>query len=428
MKNLLLYFNPESKFSDEHDALTKIQIDNSLDLGWTPEDILLVTNFPYEYRGIKAYVLNGEFQVFDGNRSSKVPMINQLFRENFFKDGEVYWFHDHDAFQLALMRDPKLGDNVAGFTDHGWDPGWNAGSFFFTAGARKMFGWIHKSMVQRNTNEQDALTHIWGRITGYKMLNSTYNVGIYRTQKVLQKIDHSLLVAHFHPNKPRHLEIFRDLIPERLKTLFKRHLVDNHILDEKIACLKSLRFDSTNRYREWSPYLSKYHCDTICEIGIRQGFHFDYLIAHKPKVAVAVDCWIDDGVVGRNDSCYDQAGLERQYEKFKNNQVNNPFVKIVRAYSFDAVKEFPDEYFDFIFIDADHTYPGISRDLVDWWPKVKRGGAFTGHDYSHQTRRAVNRQIIKFGVVEAVDEFVKKNNITTFFTLYPGSTWGIIKT
>jgi len=184
-------------------------------------------------------------------------------------------------------------------------------------------------------------------------------------------------------------------------------------INQKIADLKAVPFDSSGRYRTWEPYFTKYHCDVICEIGIKQGFHFDYLIAHKPQVAVAIDCW--------------KEGLERQYEKFKNHIADKPFVKICRGYSFDLVKEFPDEFFDFIFIDADHTYEGISRDLVDWYPKVKIGGVFCGHDYIARMTRAKNGQIIKFGVVPAVDEFVKKNSITTFFTLEPNPTWGIIK-
>ena len=54
MKNLLIFISPAGGFPKEHEELTKMQIDNSLELGWKPEDILLVTNFDYEYRGIKA--------------------------------------------------------------------------------------------------------------------------------------------------------------------------------------------------------------------------------------------------------------------------------------------------------------------------------------------------------------------------------------
>ena len=197
--------------------------------------------------------------------------------------------------------------------------------------------------------------------------------------------------------------------------------------EQKLIDLKALRFDRHGRYREWKGYMNKYNCQTICEIGVRQGFNFYYMTEHQPKLAVAVDCWIEDGVAGRNDSAFDQAGLDRQYEKFKSFVADKPFVQIVRKYSFDAVKDFPDEFFDFIFIDADHTYEGVSRDLADWWPKVKKGGVFSGHDYILTRKKMKNGKIIRVGVIRAVDEFVAKNNITNFGILLPNPTWAIIK-
>ena len=58
MKNLLVYVSPNKQFDDEHKILAKIQIDNSLDLGWKKEDIILATNFDYEYRGIKSVIVD----------------------------------------------------------------------------------------------------------------------------------------------------------------------------------------------------------------------------------------------------------------------------------------------------------------------------------------------------------------------------------
>jgi hypothetical protein len=200
-------------------------------------------------------------------------------------------------------------------------------------------------------------------------------------------------------------------------------------LSEKITDFENIPLDPTRRYRVWEPFMTKYHCDVIAEIGVRQGFNFNFMVAHNPKEAVAVDCWIDDGVLGRNDSCHNQQGLDIQYNKFKDSVADKPFVKIHRGYSFDVVKDFPDDYFDLIFIDADHTYPGISRDLVDWWPKVKKGGVFCGHDYTHRSVRARNGHKITFGVVEAVDEFVKKNNLNLFVSKPHDRNvvWGVIK-
>lgn len=175
-------------------------------------------------------------------------------------------------------------------------------------------------------------------------------------------------------------------------------------INQKISDLKAIPFDPTNRYRRWETYLAKYHCDVICEVGVKQGFHFAYLIAHHPKEAVAVDCW---------------GGPADKLPKFKQSVEGKPFVKIVQKYSSEAVKDFPDGHFDYIFIDADHTYEGVSKDLVDWYPKVKIGGVFCGHDY------VVARNC---GVIQSVNEFVQRNHITTFFLLEPNSTWVIIKT
>lgn len=70
--------------------------------------------------------------------------------------------------------------------------------------------------------------------------------------------------------------------------------------------------------------------------------------------------------------------------------------------SLHAARRFDDESLDLVFLDADHTYEGVTEDLRAWWPKVRRGGWLGGHDYGgwalvHGRRRY-------FGVERAVDE------------------------
>jgi len=47
-----------------------------------------------------------------------------------------------------------------------------------------------------------------------------------------------------------------------------------------------------------------------------------------------------------------------------------------------ASNEFPDAYFDFVFIDANHTYESVLADIQGWKPKVKPGGWLAGHDHT----------------------------------------------
>ncbi len=41
---------------------------------------------------------------------------------------------------------------------------------------------------------------------------------------------------------------------------------------------------------------------------------------------------------------------------------------------------------DFVFIDADHSYEAVKKDIEAWWPLVKDNGILGGHDYDHNNR------------------------------------------
>lgn len=51
--------------------------------------------------------------------------------------------------------------------------------------------------------------------------------------------------------------------------------------------------------------------------------------------------------------------------------------------SVEAAAQFPDEYFDVVWIDADHTYEGCKADIAAWFPKVRPGGFIGGDDWAY---------------------------------------------
>lgn len=55
-------------------------------------------------------------------------------------------------------------------------------------------------------------------------------------------------------------------------------------------------------------------------------------------------------------------------------------VTVIDKPSVEAAKDFVDEYFNVVFIDADHRYKYAKEDILAWLPKVKRGGLICGHD------------------------------------------------
>lgn len=67
----------------------------------------------------------------------------------------------------------------------------------------------------------------------------------------------------------------------------------------------------------------------------------------------------------------------------------------IRQRSADAAGTIP-EQLDFVYIDADHSYEGISMDLRTWFPKVREGGVIGGHDYAQAGFPGIKRAVDRF--------------------------------
>ncbi len=74
-------------------------------------------------------------------------------------------------------------------------------------------------------------------------------------------------------------------------------------------------------------------------------------------------------------------------------------VTIFEGYTDNIVNEIPDGIFDSIFLDADHSYEQVKKDIINWTPKIKKNGKWSGHDYGNNTgvSKAVN-EIFTSGV------------------------------
>ena len=82
---------------------------------------------------------------------------------------------------------------------------------------------------------------------------------------------------------------------------------------------------------------------------------------------------------------------------------------IVKRDFTSAFLNYPDNYFDMVYIDADHSYEGVKHDLMLAYQKVKPNGLIMGHDYEFNLEKTSN--IHFFGVKQAVDEFCQVNSM-----------------
>lgn len=71
-----------------------------------------------------------------------------------------------------------------------------------------------------------------------------------------------------------------------------------------------------------------------------------------------------------------------------------------RGLSYEVLAAFPDDHFDWVYIDADHSYAGASRDAAAAARKVKPGGFLVFNDFAH-----ADPFLGAYGVHRAVAEF-----------------------
>jgi len=87
----------------------------------------------------------------------------------------------------------------------------------------------------------------------------------------------------------------------------------------------------------------------------------------------------------------------------------------IKKTSKEAVDTFSNGSLDFVFIDANHRYEYVKEDLASWYPKIKRDGLFSGHDYGHSHHP---------GIKKAVDEFAKSRRLR--LKIYDDRVWRLI--
>ena len=162
---------------------------------------------------------------------------------------------------------------------------------------------------------------------------------------------------------------------------------------------------------------------TLCEVGVAQGKNFTHLLNCNPDLAVAVDLWREDGILAHNDYLRSQETLDAFYQSIVNLKQSHPCVQVIRDYSVAAANNFANQLFDFVYIDADHTYEGCAKDIVAWYPKVKIGGILSGHDYKNKPSHGG----IKFGVVQAVTEFIKQYGLEAYISQERCPSWFVEK-
>jgi hypothetical protein len=141
------------------------------------------------------------------------------------------------------------------------------------------------------------------------------------------------------------------------------------------------------------------------EVGVQQGWYSQVLLDNSKMHMYLLDSWKYYKEYNDPANVSDEMHLLRMCTAISILRKHEGRFTIIRDTSINGSKIFQDNFFDFVYIDANHSYTDTFNDLQAWFPKVKPGGIFAGHDY-------LDKYPV-FGVKSAVDNFLKNYEIKT---------------
>lgn len=146
------------------------------------------------------------------------------------------------------------------------------------------------------------------------------------------------------------------------------------------------------------------------EIGTEYGIYAETLCKANPSLKLhCVDPYLAYKDYRDHVS---QPKLDSMYEETKR-KLRDYNTVMIRMTSVKAAAEFPNDYFDFVYLDGNHSLPYVIADLTAWTPKVRRGGIIAGHDFIRRN----NRLRYQCHVVEAVFAYTQCYMIEPWFIL-----------
>jgi len=197
MKNVIVInFQGHRKYPfDKMETEMKAQIENSLAVGWSPEDMIVITNFQYEFMGVKAINVDLNNFCLTG---SKMFGTKILFDKGMV-EGPI-WVHDLDVWQTAPFECPEFEDlGICTYSN----PKFNGGSLFYKPEAKDIVDAVVDSLtVNQEGREEPTINNILKsdkfkkRVT---VLNNTYNVGCSGYQPRYERSEKPIKAVHFHP-------------------------------------------------------------------------------------------------------------------------------------------------------------------------------------------------------------------------------------
>jgi hypothetical protein len=139
----------------------------------------------------------------------------------------------------------------------------------------------------------------------------------------------------------------------------------------------------------------------VCiEVGTHKGRNaFNILENLNIKKIYLVDPYLNYGEFLPRSPNMKKVGNKTFFEAKKRLRGFKDKIEFIKEFSDKAISRFKDNSIDFIYIDGNHDYKFVKKDIELYYPKLKKGGIIAGHDIDLKD------------VFRAVSEFCVKNKL-----------------
>ena len=113
--------------------------------------------------------------------------------------------------------------------------------------------------------------------------------------------------------------------------------------------------------------------------------------------------------------------IDLDYSKFDDTDLTQTHIKKHRGLVHEVISTFENGYFDWVYVDADHSYEAVLGDARATAGKIKPGGFMVFNDFAH-----IDPNLGRYGVHRAVTDFVLEEKWTLrFLALQPSALYDV---
>lgn len=166
---------------------------------------------------------------------------------------------------------------------------------------------------------------------------------------------------------------------------------------------------------------------TAVEVGVAYGDFTDHILEQlQPQRFIAIDTF---GIQAGNEPWGRKlleegrcTHLEYYQGKFRP-WIEKGIMTCKQGLSWEMLRQLPDRSVDYLYVDADHSYASVRKEIDAFKSKIKEGGLVQFNDYTYFDQNA----LMPYGVPKAVHEFMQEEGYEMLYLcLHPQGFYDVV--